>query len=124
MPIHDLERISRICHEAVRAYARGLGDFTIMPWEITPVWKQDVVRKGVTYCVVHDHPGPEAAHTNWVIDMGEQGWTWGAEKNEALKTHPCILPYERLPHHQRIKDDIFCAIIKASTYEKPIRVMP
>lgn len=124
MPIQDLERISRVCHEAVRAYSRGLGDFTSMPWSITPMWKQDLVRKGVTYHVVHDHPGPEAGHANWVIDMIDQGWIYGATKDEALKTHPCLVAYEKLPHHQRIKDDIFCAIIKSMTYEKPTRVLP
>jgi hypothetical protein len=36
----------------------------------------------------------EHARWNWQKIM--QGWIWGSEKNEAIKTHPCILPWKKL----------------------------
>ena len=41
------------------------------------------------------------------------GWVYGAEKNAELKTHPCLVPYGDLPVEQRVKDELFTAIVKA-----------
>jgi hypothetical protein len=41
----------------------------------------------------------------------EQGWVYGEEKSYTKKTHPSMVPYEKLSQEQRTKDIIFSAIV-------------
>ena len=34
----------------------------------------------------------------------EQGWTYGAERSDALRQHPCLIPYEELPEVEKDYD--------------------
>ena len=36
-------------------------------------------------------------HEVWAESRIEQGWSYGEERSDALKTHPCLIPYEELP---------------------------
>lgn len=36
-------------------------------------------------------------HDHWMRCRAEQGWVYGETKSKALKTNPCMVPYERLP---------------------------
>lgn len=38
----------------------------------------------------------ENAHDNWAKLRMEEGWTWGAERNDALRQHPDLIPYNEL----------------------------
>ena len=33
-----------------------------------------------------------------------QGWTYGNERSDALKQHPCLIPYEELPEVEKAYD--------------------
>jgi hypothetical protein len=39
----------------------------------------------------------EAAHEVYCDGKQRDGWTWGPEKNETKRTHPQLVPYEKLP---------------------------
>lgn len=43
-------------------------------------------------------------HEVWAETRIEQGWTFGPERNDALKHHPCLIPYEELPEEEREYD--------------------
>lgn len=43
-------------------------------------------------------------HEVWAQSRMEQGWTYGKERNDALKQHPCLLPYEELPEVEKDYD--------------------
>ena len=43
-------------------------------------------------------------HEVWAQTRIEQGWTYGAERNDTLKQHPCLVPYEDLPEEERVYD--------------------
>ena len=36
-------------------------------------------------------------HDNWALTRILEGWTFGPRRNDALKEHPCLVPYEELP---------------------------
>ena len=40
-------------------------------------------------------------HEVWAESRISQGWTYGPERNDALKTHPCLVPYEDLPEVEK-----------------------
>ena len=43
-------------------------------------------------------------HDVWAQSRISQGWTYGPERNDALKHHPCLVPYEELPEIERAYD--------------------
>lgn len=46
----------------------------------------------------------ENVHEVWAQSRMEQGWTYGEERNDVLKTHPCLIPYEELPEEEKAYD--------------------
>lgn len=43
-------------------------------------------------------------HEVWAETRIKQGWTYGEQRNDALKTHPCLVPYEELPEEEKVYD--------------------
>ncbi len=43
-------------------------------------------------------------HDVWAQNRMEQGWTYGEERSDALKQHPCLIPYEELPEEEKMYD--------------------
>jgi ryanodine receptor 2 len=43
-------------------------------------------------------------HEVWAQSRMDQGWTYGPERNDALKHHPCLVPYEDLPEVEKAYD--------------------
>lgn len=43
-------------------------------------------------------------HEFWAQSRIEQGWVYGQERSDALKTHPCLIPYEDLPEIEKAYD--------------------
>lgn len=46
----------------------------------------------------------ENAHDHWAKLRIEQGWTWGAERNDASRQHPDLIPYNELPDSEKEYD--------------------
>lgn len=43
-------------------------------------------------------------HEVWAQSRMEEGWTYGKERNDELKQHPCLIPYEDLPEEEKAYD--------------------
>lgn len=43
-------------------------------------------------------------HEVWSQGRISQGWRYGARRDDSLKTHPCLVPYEELPETEREYD--------------------
>lgn len=43
-------------------------------------------------------------HEVWAQTRIAQGWQYGAERSDALKHHPCLVPYEDLPEEEKVYD--------------------
>lgn len=48
----------------------------------------------------------EAEHRRWMTEKRLAGWTHGASRNEAAKTHPCLVPFAALPETEKEKDRV------------------
>ena len=46
----------------------------------------------------------ENVHEVWAESRISQGWRYGEERNDALKLHPCLIPYEDLPEVEKAYD--------------------
>ena len=43
-------------------------------------------------------------HVVWAETRINQGWAYGERRNDELKTHPCLVPYEQLPESEKEYD--------------------
>ena len=43
-------------------------------------------------------------HDVWAQSRMEQGWTYGQERNDQFKQHPCLVAYEELPEVEKAYD--------------------
>lgn len=105
--------IARVCHEANREWCSTIGDDSQLPWDDAPQWQRDSAIDGVNFHLDNPGAGDAASHNNWMCEKQENGWTFGAVKDEDAKTHPCLVPFDELPPEQRAKDRLFRAIVYA-----------
>ena len=43
-------------------------------------------------------------HEVWAQNRLDEGWVYGEQRNDTLKTHPCLIPYEELPEVEKEYD--------------------
>lgn len=43
-------------------------------------------------------------HEVWAQTRISQGWSYGPVRNDELKQHPCLIPYEELPEEEKEYD--------------------
>lgn len=46
----------------------------------------------------------ENVHDVWAKSRIDEGWTFGNERNDEKKTHPCLVPYNQLPEIEKDYD--------------------
>lgn len=105
---------ARAAHEANRVLCLALGDTSQPKWEDAPEWQRESALKGVQMIVDDPTTTPEQSHEGWLDEKRRTGWKYGPVKNPDLKEHPCFVPYSELPESQRLKDDMFGAVVRAS----------
>ena len=51
----------------------------------------------------------EEIHEAWAAKRHADGWKYGKQRNDALKTHPCMVPYQHLPEEEKDYDRLTVA---------------
>lgn len=106
------EDIARVCHEANRALQITQADPAVSPsWDEAPEWQTASAVEGVEKALAG--ATPEQLHQSWCEFKLNDGWVYGETKDaDAMPpTHPCLVEYAELPADQRLKDDLFRAIV-------------
>lgn len=112
--INTASSIARVVHEANRALQIEQADPAIpvsRSWDNTDVETKNSAIEGVLGVLGGNTP--EQSHEGWCNFKIDHGWSWGPTKDETLKEHPLLVPYADLPESQKVKDDLFVAIVKA-----------
>ena len=47
-------------------------------------------------------------HEVWAKSRIDQGWKYGEQRDDDMKTHPCLVPYEKLPETEKDYDRDTC----------------
>lgn len=67
-----------------------------------PICTNDILLPDDLMTLVEDMA--KNVHEEWAQSRIEQGWTYGEERSDALKQHPCLIPYEELPEVEKDYD--------------------
>ena len=43
-------------------------------------------------------------HEVWAENRISEGWSYGPERSDTLKQHPCLRPYDELPEYEKAYD--------------------
>lgn len=108
------EQIAEVCHEANRALTKHVGDVPVQPpWPDAPEEMRTSSIRGVQFALDNPNATPEEQHREWALDKLNDGWSYGPSKDAVAKTHPALIPYNRLPEGTRKKDALFRAVVAA-----------
>jgi hypothetical protein len=107
------ETIAKVCHDANKSFCEAIGDNSQKLWEEAEQWQKDSAIKGVEFRRQNPDAPHSAQHDAWIDDKLKDGWVYGDVKDAENKTHPCIVPYDKLPLMQQKKDALFQAIVDA-----------
>lgn len=109
-----LERKAIFVYESTRLQAAA-AEAPIVP----PPWSErDAKFRDQFLALIKRSDGPfrfrdaEAAHDSWWNAYHEMGWVYGPELDYAKKTHPDMVPFEKLGWRERIKDAVFVALLE------------
>ena len=112
------EWIAMVAHEINRAYCEATGDPSQVPWCEAPEWQRDSAIAGVRAALDNPSMTPEDSHKGWMAHKKAEGWVYGPRKDPEKKQHPCMVPYDQLPEHQRVKDYLFLAVVQKLGFPK------
>lgn len=104
--------IAELCHEANRAICEAAGDFSQKRFVDAEQWQRESAIRGVEFALANPDAGADSQHNAWMADKRRDGWQYGEVKDAAKKTHPCMVPYDKLPFEQRVKDHVFRVIVE------------
>lgn len=105
--------IAIACHQANKAWCEQNGDFSQRDWKFAEDQQRQSAINGVEFRLNNPNAGHDAQHNSWMKEKLDQGWKFGEKKDADAKTHPCLVPFEKLPDFQKKKDALFCAIVDA-----------
>jgi hypothetical protein len=106
-------QIAAAAHAVNAAYCLSLGDDTQKPWGEAPDWQKESAIKGVEFILENPDAPVSATHDSWTEQKLADGWIYGETKDEEVKTHPCLVPFEELPLEQKAKDHLFAAVVRS-----------
>jgi hypothetical protein len=108
------EQIAEVCHEANRGLQSAVpakGIPVAATWAEFPQDQKIGIISGVRGARMG--ATPEESHRCWCDFKVAAGWVYGEVKDDKAKTHPCLVGYGDLPPENKIKDDLFLAIVRA-----------
>ncbi len=112
LPEDDIQAAAMAAHTVNRAYCRLLGDHSQPHWWDAPEWQRVSATNGARMIAENPETTPEQSHEAWREEKLANGWMYGPKKDPDRRQHPCIMPYDDLPIAQRVKDQIFSAVVR------------
>lgn len=109
----EIVAIAQVVHEANRAWCSMHGDNSQLPWAQAENWQRDSAVEGVKFALANPDAPASAQHDAWSCHKIADGWRYGEVKDPVAKTHPCLVPFDKLPKMQQAKDRMFKAIVNA-----------
>ncbi len=74
-----------------------MNDYIPQPVDVSDVWLPEELNALIEQIAKN-------VHEVWAQSRIEQGWSYGEERSDTLKLHPCLVPYEELPEIEKAYD--------------------
>lgn len=102
-------------HQQNKTYCEMRGDTSQVPWSSAPANIKASAIDGVRNALAG--ATPQQSHENWLAFKRKDGWIYGEVKDAQAKTHPCMVPYDKLPPEERHKDHLFIEMVQQMAVE-------
>lgn len=66
----------------------------------------------------------ESNHDNWALGRLREGWTYGPQRNDELKQHPGLVPYDQLSESEKEYDRVTALEALKAIYALGYRIVP
>jgi ryanodine receptor 2 len=66
----------------------------------------------------------ETVHDAWAARRLSEGWTYGPRRDDILKEHPCLVPYEKLPESDKEYDRATALATLTAVLQLGYRILP
>jgi hypothetical protein len=83
-----------------------------VPWDELDEESKHRALVGVAFAAENPDLTPKECHAKWVETMANDGWRVGDNVDYVRKEHPSMVPYSQLPEPQKLKDQLFLAIVR------------
>ena len=106
-----IKSLAKIIHEANKAFCEEIGDTSQVSWTEAPEYNHTSAMIGVRALCENPNLTPEDSHDVWMESKKADGWVYGKVKDRDAKTHPSLVPYDKLSHAEKYKDHLVRAIV-------------
>lgn len=118
------ERRAKFVYEAARIENEAAGrPINPEPWEHRAEdFRRNMIRAVAKQCGPRRSRSPKALHEAWVRAYKRMGWRYGKIRDAHLRTHPDMVPYQKLGRLEREKDWVYmklCEIAARIRETKP-----
>lgn len=117
VPITLAERRAKFAYEAARIEnAMAKRPINPEPWEERDIkFRQNMIMAVSRQCSKSRMTSPKKLHDDWVRAYKEMGWKYGKKRDVLKRTHPDMVPFEKLGRKEQEKDWVFfmlCEIVR------------
>lgn len=64
------------------------------------------------------------SHEQWAAQRIRDGWVYGENRDDRLKTHPCLVPFGMLPESEKEYDRLIAREILKAIHALGYRIIP
>jgi hypothetical protein len=106
-----LEQITRVAYEAYAA-AMLAHAIEVPAYDKLPRDMQEAELGSVNYFRTSPMANETSMHTDWMLHMQEEGWSYAPDLDEEKKTTPMLVLFSDLPPFAQLHDHIFYAVCR------------
>ena len=108
-----LEEAAKIIHETLSHYKKENNNPVIINWDQASPEKKQSTIDGIKYHLLNPTASGKDSHDSWMNQKIANGWSYGETKDPIKKSHPNLVPYDRLDDHTKSLDHIFSGLVNS-----------
>ena len=103
------ERRAKFAYEAARVEnAMAKRPINPEPWEERDIkFRKNMIEAVAKQCGKNRLTSPKKLHDAWVVAYEKMGWKYGKKRDVKAKTHPDMVPFNKLGRKEQEKDWVF-----------------